>query len=554
MRLKHFSMSLAIGAMLITNLTQASQPHRLAFSERMGVEYLALTDSTGVWCQPEIVIQVFGKSPGFSQSEQFVTMTQRVGELAMTDCPKAQSAKISVFEGGGNAPVWQGRASASDGWRPVAGGAVQSANLDTCSPRDLDCKERGNTKTSGGQGQAPGTSVQTVGSIAELIKQVELIQAQAKTTPSSSQPLNPMAVAGLPPGFPRTPSARISGPNYAGKDLSREDLRNQKLDGANFTDANLSNANLAGASMQQAIFKGANMHFATLSGANLTEADFRGAVFPLWLGNSQATLVGANFEGMDLKGTDFWFSNMTGANLRNTSNFGAIGGANMSQTDLRGANLLSARPGSGDLSRLNLKGAIYDDATVFPPVINPEKLGAIKVQGSAAKVDNFAGKDLSEQNYSFKKLDNANFSGATLQRTNFEGSSMKNANLQDADLQFANMGRVDLTGADFRGSRFGAFVQAAILRNANFENLDMMKANLYAADLSGANLRGTKNWGGIQSANFSNADFRGANLLTAWTSGGSNLAGANFKGAKYDGDTVFPRGFNPESAGMVKIN
>lgn len=530
---------------LCVNTAFASQPHRLAFSEKAGVEYFALTDSKGVWCQPEIIVRVSGKTSGFSKSEQFEALTRRVGGMVAVDCPLAKIAQISVFEAGGREPVWVGRASASDGWKPLQVSSSRSANLDECPPRDLDCPAQSVTNSAAHtkpNADPPGTSVHRIGSMGELLKQIDQQKAQSSST-----------VTSLPPGFPRTPSPRISGASFVGQDLSGKKLAQQKFDGANFTDANLSNADLSGASLKQAVFKGTNMVSARLTGANLTEADLRESSFPLYLGFMNAVFVGANFEGADLKGTDFWHSNLTGANLRNVRNFGQIGMANLSKTDLRGANFLNA---VGDLKDLNIKGAIYDDTTAFPLSINPERLGAIRVDVPKPKVEDFSGQDLSSQNFAFQLLDGANFSNATLRSTRLEGSLLRGANFQDADLRNTYLGRAVLSGADLRGATlpFNLGQQGIDLRNANLEGLDLKGTGFFRSNLSGANLKNTKNFGDIFGVNLSNADLRGSNLLTARTGFGFQGESLNLKGAKYNSDTVFPQGFRPETAGMVRLD
>jgi uncharacterized protein YjbI with pentapeptide repeats len=51
----------------------------------------------------------------------------------------------------------------------------------------------------------------------------------------------------------------------------------------------------------------------------------------------------------------------------------------------------------------------------------------------------------------------------------------------------------------------------------------------------------------LNGANLSRANLSKADLL------GANLTGADLRGARYDKDTIFPKGFDPEAAGMVLV-
>ena len=87
-------------------------------------------------------------------------------------------------------------------------------------------------------------------------------------------------------------------------------------------------------------------------------------------------------------------------------------------------------------------------------------------------------------------------------------------------------------------------LQDSDLTDCNFEDADLRGANLMGALLVGANLRranlGIDNLGG-------SARLQGANLTDAVVNQ------CNFLGAEYDANTLFPKGFNPKSAGMLNV-
>ena len=103
-----------------------------------------------------------------------------------------------------------------------------------------------------------------------------------------------------------------------------------------------------------------------------------------------------------------------------------------------------------------------------------------------------------------------------------------------------------LRGRSFaRSSLYWALLQDSDLSDCNFEDTNLRGANLMGANLRGANLR---------RANLSRDNLGGATHLE-----GANLADAvmdqcDVTGATYDSATIFPAGFDPEHAGMIKVH
>ncbi len=98
-------------------------------------------------------------------------------------------------------------------------------------------------------------------------------------------------------------------------------------------------------------------------------------------------------------------------------------------------------------------------------------------------------------------------------------------------------GKVDAaiaSGADLRGANLtGVDLQSANLSSANLREADLSEADLRKANLNGASL-------------FS-ADLTKANLDRA------DLSWADLRGARYDADTKWPKGFDPEARGAVLV-
>jgi uncharacterized protein in mobD 3'region len=148
---------------------------------------------------------------------------------------------------------------------------------------------------------------------------------------------------------------------------------------------------------------------------------------------------------------------LAGANLHflmETTKLKSLSGIDLSEIDLRGANLKSTNLSGSNLFSANLSGA-----------------------------------DLSNANLSGTNLIKANLSNANLERTNLFGANLIKANLSHTNLERANLSGANLSDAN--------------LANANLENTDLSNANLSGANLSKTNLFNT---------NLFNVDLRGCSF------------------------------------------
>ena len=111
---------------------------------------------------------------------------------------------------------------------------------------------------------------------------------------------------------------------------------------------------------------GQNFSRSQLGHAALQGQDLRGADF------SQSEMTAANFTNADLRGVNFqcttlWFVNFSGARLDGSDFSEAfLPGAKLQGVDLRGANLATAE----------LRHARYDEQTLWPEGVDPQKRGA----------------------------------------------------------------------------------------------------------------------------------------------------------------------------------
>jgi hypothetical protein len=168
--------------------------------------------------------------------------------------------------------------------------------------------------------------------------------------------------------------------------------------------------------------------------------------------------------------------------------------------------------------------------------------------GKDASGQDWRGRDLKDE-----RFDDINLSKATLWNTLFQGASLRHADLRGADLWGARLDGADLSGCDLRGAN---------LKDAHFARTNLTGANLEGQDLSivwgmtettfrGANLRNLK--GGlhptISDCDFRKADLRGATIAGP---GAGYVRTLNFRGAVYDAQTKWPKGFDVDGAGAVR--
>ncbi|MEO9825901.1 MAG: pentapeptide repeat-containing protein [Paracoccaceae bacterium] len=120
-------------------------------------------------------------------------------------------------------------------------------------------------------------------------------------------------------------------------------------------------------------------------------------------------------------------------------------------------------------------------------------------------------------------------------RVQFEGVTWEGVHLHEAQLANTNFKGAALYWANF----FLAYLDGVNFENANLQSVDLIEASCIGTSFRAANL-GPDNLGGgsqLQGAVFTRAILNRANL----------------EGAEYDEKTKFPKGFYPQSNGMIEI-
>ena len=172
---------------------------------------------------------------------------------------------------------------------------------------------------------------------------------------------------------------------------------------------------------------------------------------------SDRNLRYANLAGLDLSGANFNFSSLQYAKLSNATLDGAdfifthLNKANFTNASITGANFLYATHYGFT------KEQLYSTLSYIDGDLSGINLGYDRLNGW-----DFGSQNLSSAGFEYTGLYGANFNGATLEFASFFHAKLREADLSDANmasadfgyanLRNADMSRSDLTGAGFFGA------------------------------------------------------------------------------------------------------
>ncbi len=251
--------------------------------------------------------------------------------------------------------------------------------------------------------------------------------------------------------------------------MSKANLRAANLSSTNLVEANLSRANLAGANLSRANLAGANLSKANLNGANLQKAN----LIPSDLRNTE-------LENVRMQGAIYSDNTLFPANF-NPQSQGAYliaANANIENIDIRDLDLSSLL----ELESVNMKGATYNEITLFPANFNPQNQGAYLIGANSY----LKGALLSTANLQFANLQQANLRGAdlsnaNLQKANLSHANLLQANLRDAQLQQANLAKAIYNEQTQLPDKLDMMKTGAYLVTTGAQ---LLKLNLPQSDLS----------------------------------------------------------------------
>ena len=267
---------------------------------------------------------------------------------------------------------------------------------------------------------------------------------------------------------------------------------------------------LAGVFARDFIMTNSEMCFVDLSYAHLEGADL-----------SNAHLEKASLQCVHLEGAALLEAHLEGAALL--------------EAHLEGAALLEAHLEGADLSYAHLEGADLPNAHLERADLSYAHLEEANLQWAYLEETNLQCAHLEKATVSFYMKE------AHLERANLSYAHLEEANLQCAYLEEANLQCADLERADLSW----AHLERANLSCAHLEEADLLCAYLEGADLS---------WAHLEGAVLRSAHLEGADLGDAYFDWNALRDKNLLDKSCYDGQTVFPKGFNPKQYGMILVD
>jgi uncharacterized protein YjbI with pentapeptide repeats len=153
-------------------------------------------------------------------------------------------------------------------------------------------------------------------------------------------------------------------------------------------------------------------------------------------------------------------------------------------------------------------------------------------------------------------LDDSDLSKAVFEDCRFDDTIVTHTRMEGArfDRVKGSWRACDAAGADLHAANLaGLDLDDVKAVGANFSQVDAVKLWCFECDLSAADFTGAK----LQRASITSCALRGSKFRDADVSGadlgGQDLDGVDLAGAKYDAKTRFPKGFDPDAAGMVRL-
>ena len=182
-----------------------------------------------------------------------------------------------------------------------------------------------------------------------------------------------------------------------------------------------------------------------------------------WLPRQQAEAAFlADYAGLELAeldsglakaGADLWAEKARKAFTERRNHFLlTFEAGNLSDADLRGANLRYAFLPAVILERADLRGAQLYSAQLEGALMQKAKLDNAKLSGTELSCARLPGATFNDADMPSVRLHRAELSRAVLRRANLTDADLSRADLSDADLRLANLRGANLSGAILTGA------------------------------------------------------------------------------------------------------
>ncbi len=301
-------------------------------------------------------------------------------------------------------------------------------------------------------------------------------------------------------------SLDLSGLTLPGVKLSNTFVERLQADGAKLQKGDLSGLRVKWSELRNADLSGVRLDRAKLGQAAIEGADFGKSRGRIDLSSRSAG--GASFQNADLSGgSSIWITQ---------------GGVGFPLAPFYGVQL--------DVEDDQPTATLGSKATVS---FSHARLSDASLRLDGLKLD-FTYANLTNARFSSTDLRGADFAGAMLDHTSFNRTVFDCTTVWPKGFRPEQKGLVPLPGPGTCKQQLPLVYSGLELDSLNFAGLDLRRASFQGMPQSSLRLVG---------ADLSGVDLRGVDFSHAM------LQGANLKEAQYDGETRWPRGFDPAKAG-----
>ena len=97
--------ALALACCVLATPVSAAEPHRLAFSKRLGVDVFALPNEQGEWCRSEMTLSLALSKDSPLMTSGIESFVPKLGPVFAQECPKAEKALVQAYKAENREPT-----------------------------------------------------------------------------------------------------------------------------------------------------------------------------------------------------------------------------------------------------------------------------------------------------------------------------------------------------------------------------------------------------------------------------------------------------------------
>lgn len=97
--------ALALACYVLATPVSAAEPHRLAFSKRLGIDVFALPNEQGEWCRSEMTLSLALSKDSPLMTSGIESFVPKLGPVFAQECPKAEKALVQAYKAENREPT-----------------------------------------------------------------------------------------------------------------------------------------------------------------------------------------------------------------------------------------------------------------------------------------------------------------------------------------------------------------------------------------------------------------------------------------------------------------